>query len=73
MDVSSLSSIQDQFEEMLGHIQRILNYRFRYMDPESRREAVQEGTGLAWRNFTMPGRRGSHWEPRRWLTTPPWM
>ena len=58
MDSSTLDAAQADFEELLPHIQRLLNYRFRYLHGEARQEAVQEGTGLAWRNFIRARQKG---------------
>ena len=58
MDSSTLDAAQADFEELLPHIQRLLNYRFRYLHSEALQEAVQEGTGLAWINFIRARQKG---------------
>jgi hypothetical protein len=41
---------QQQFLEILPHVERIAKYAFRHMDPESREDAVAEALALAWQN-----------------------
>ena len=49
-DAQTVQQAQQQFREIMPHVERIAGHAFRHMDPESREDAVAEAVAQAWQN-----------------------
>jgi len=58
MDEKVLLDSQREFARMLPEIKAFANFRFAFMDPDARDEAVQETTALAWMNYASARSKG---------------